>query len=486
MATTEPLTKGVTLIPSDCLDVLASLPDNSVDSCVTDPPYHLTSGNLAVDWGTMGPNGTKRPNIKPTNASGRGHKTGFMGKAWDGGDIAFRPEIWAQVLRVLKPGAHLLSFGGTRTYHRMACAIEDAGFEIRDCVQWIYGSGFPKSLDVSKGIDKAAGAEREVLGVGPFAARRVNPNGGRTTGTFEHDGHELTAPTTDAARQWEGWGTALKPACEPIVVARKPLSESTVAANVLKWGTGALNIDGGRVDAGTDHVANCDRTFQSGIWKKSGEAPAEITTAAHSLGRWPANVIHDGSDEVVGAFPESESTAGMRGLTGRHDPGQGANHNRIKDYSNSLRGHTDSGSAARFFYTAKADSDDRLGSKHPTVKPVDLIQYLVRLVTPPRGIVLDCFAGTGTTGEACIREKLRCILIERETEYCDDIRRRMRLAMAGPDERVRESAKVRNPNPDLGPLFQDYDAQKDLAGSIADGFAAIRERKAAGGQGWGE
>jgi DNA modification methylase len=351
--------KNVTLLPGDCLAVLPSFVGNSLDSCVTDPPYGLS----------------------------------FMGKAWDRGVPG--AEFWKHVLRVLKPGAHLLAFGGTRTYHRMACAIEDAGFELRDCIQWIYGSGFPKSLNVSKAIDEAAGAERRVIG---------------------------KRPATDAAREWQGWGTALKPACEMIVLARKPLSERTVVANVLRWGTGALNIDGCRVG---DYVQ-------------------------HS-GRWPANVIHDGSDEVAGAFPDAP---GQQRSTG---PEFKSKRNVYGVYAETVahepRG--DSGSASRFFYGAKADADDRLGSKHPTVKPLDLMQYLVRLVTPPKGVVLDCFAGTGTTGEAARREGFRAVLIEREPEYQNDIRRRMRLAMAGPAERRRESIKAKNAaSTNSGPLFE--------------------------------
>lgn len=281
---------------------------------------------------------TRSPGYVKTGAYARASRGGFMGKKWDTGEVAFDPAMWREVLRVLKPGAHLLAFGGTRTYHRLACAIEDAGFEMRDMIAWLYGSGFPKSHSVER-----------VLG-----------------------------------SEWEGWGTALKPALEPITLARKPLV-GTVAANVAVHRTGALNIVASRI--GDD------------------------------ASRWPANVIHDGSEEVRDAFPET--AAGWRsGETFGWTGGQ-----RASDRAPS--GHTDAGSAARYFYSAKADAEDRLGSKHPTVKPVDLIAYLIRLITPPGGTVLDPFAGSGTLGMACMREGFDAILIEREAEYIADIRRRI-------------------------------------------------------------
>jgi site-specific DNA-methyltransferase (adenine-specific) len=214
------LNDRVALYAGDCLDALAQLPENSIDSCVTDPPYHLVSADKRS---------TKRASSDPAQ---RDRVGGFMNMSWDGGDIAFRPDVWAQVLRVLKPGGHLLAFGGTRTYHRMACAIEDAGFEIRDCVQWIYGSGFPKNRDVSKDIDRAAGAEREITATIPdrWAGKGsvLNRNGRDVTNGSANIGGvvEITMSATAAAREWEGWGTALKPACELIVLARKPLDSS--------------------------------------------------------------------------------------------------------------------------------------------------------------------------------------------------------------------------------------------------------------------
>jgi DNA modification methylase len=383
----------VTLHGGDSREVLATLETASVDSVVCDPPYGLD----------------------------------FMGRAWDSLDGApFAVEFWAQVLRVLKPGGHLVAFSGTRTYHRLACAIEDAGFEIRDQLAWAYGSGFPKSLDVSKALDKAAGAEREVIGIDPVRAARLinqhdryvdNPGEWQTRGRSI----EVTAPATSAARQWSGWGTALKPAWEPIVLARKPLI-GTVAQNVTTHGTGALNIAGcriaGQLEGDPNRFAKTD-----GGWgvKQFNSAPV-----VRSEGRWPANLLHDGSEEVVALFPDGGLSSGGGGL--KTSAGLPDTKAKGAFYDGNV-GFGDSGSAARFFYTSKADAEDRLGSKHPTVKPVDLMQWLVRLVTPKGGVVLDPFSGTGTTGEAAWREGMRAILIEREPEYQADIARRMDLAV---------------------------------------------------------
>jgi DNA modification methylase len=398
----------VTLHRGDCLEVLPTLEAESIDSCVTDPPYHLTS--IVKRFGST----NAAPCQHGTDGAYARASKGFMGKQWDGGDIAFRPEIWAEVLRVLKPGAHLLAFSSTRTYHRMACAIEDAGFEIRDQIGWCYGSGFPKSHDISKGIDRMAGAEREVIGPRRLPNGRAHEyNIGFGEGeSFKSEAAacSITAPATESAIQWQGWGTALKPAWEPICLARKPLSESSIAANVLKHGTGGINVDGCRV--GTANI-----------------------------GRWPANLIHDGSEEVLAGFPESESTGGDGYKNSMFCGGK----------STGGHGLGDSGSAARFFYTAKADQGDRLGSKHPTVKPLDLIQYLVRLVTPKGGTVLDPFSGTGTAGEAAYREGFKAVLIEREEEYQADIVKRMGLCLSGPEER--RAASVKQLPPDDLPMF---------------------------------
>lgn len=516
----------VSLYCGDSMEILATIEENSIDACVTDPPYHLTSivkrfGNAKID------DGTQTSERIRTRADGYARSaSGFMGKQWDGGDIAFRPELWALVYRALKPGAHLVAFGGTRTYHRMACAIEDAGFEIRDQIQWLYGSGFPKSHDVSKAIDKAAGAEREVIRTTKY--RDIRNGHGRGLGdginAAEREGpeyieHAFTAPATEAARIWEGFGTALKPACEPIVLARKPL-EGTVAQNVLKWGTGALNIDGCRV--ATDETITATRNValgssaggiygkanKPGVYsnRRAGEASAErrytdegSTNFAATpgprggspAGRWPANIIHDGSEEVVTGFPYSKVGASCVKRTSGSDGNgnQGGTYGaENRPAGTEMTCYGDEGSAARFFYTAKADADDRLGSKHPTVKPLDLMQYLVRLVAPPSGLVLDPFAGTGTTAEAAWREGMRAVLIEREQEYQEDIRRRMALALSGPDERAREGikAKMKDKPADHGPLFAniEYDAADDMRKSIELGFKVIRERVAAGGEPW--
>lgn len=433
----ETLAEGVALYCADCLDALKTLEPNSVDACVTDPPYGLS----------------------------------FMGKHWDHGVPGI--EYWKLIIRSLKPGAHLLSFGGTRTYHRMACAIEDAGFEIRDSIQWLYGSGFPKSLDVSKAIDKAAGVNGS-YGEPKSDAHAGWIDRGAMRGDDGHEGYQRPwmqdegavdraarryIPGSPEAEAFVGFGTALKPACEPIVMARKPLI-GTVAENVLQHGTGALNIDGCRVEhvtvdggslAANPHLRGSINGGNGGnIFPP--ECGRRVVTPNQS-GRWPANVIHDGSDDVVGAFPETSSGLfkGNRSadkFRATYGAFKGTPEGETETYG-------DSGSAARFFYTAKADGDDRLGSKHPTVKPVDLMQYLVRLVTPRGGLVLDPFAGTGTTGEACIREGMRAILIEREAEYQEDIRRRMKLAMSGPLERkhVAAAAKYGDKPFEPGSLF---------------------------------
>lgn len=359
----------------DCLEVLATLPDNSVDSIVTDPPYGLS----------------------------------FMGKKWDY-DVP-SVAIWEQCLRVLKPGGHLLAFAGTRTQHRMAVRIEDAGFEIRDMIAWVYGSGFPKSLDVSKAIHKAAGAEREKVRVKPRPETSGTMSGKADTRPWIEKSRELgyhevdgNIPATESARQWSGWGTALKPALEPITMARKPLS-GTVAETVLQHGTGAINVDGCRV--GTEIRLN-QSAGNKNLEHRTTVTPVSShneTNGRECIGRWPANIIHDGSNEAALALK----------------------------------------SGARFFYTAKAGKDDRndgcdafdqrpaggmqgrndgsLGTitlsknHHPTVKPTTLMAYLCRLVTPPGGTVLDPFMGSGSTGKAATVNGFRFIGIERDPEY---------------------------------------------------------------------
>ena len=390
------------------------MPDNSVDSIVTDPPYEL----------------------------------GFMGKSWDSSGIAFNVDVWTEALRVLKPGGHLIAFSGSRTYHRMAVAIEDAGFEIRDQIMWIYGSGFPKSLDISKAIDKAAGAEREVVGE-KVTGRAL---GGSNWKDGDAGGQEMvaiTAPSTESAKQWQGWGTALKPAHEPMVLARKPIV-GTVANNVLTYGVGGLNIDGSRVA----HQSEADRasaTPQGKVTSNlSAEAAPDVDNAGRvevsrpdtSLGRWPANIIHDGSWEVVELFPDTAGNHGDRVATSKFEFGAGDG-SKIS----ATNAKQDFGTAARFFYCAKASKRDRNEgldeefqakksdtqdavaaglweqmnaahkNHHPTVKPTDLMRYLCKLVTPPNGTVLDPFMGSGSTGKAAILDGFDFIGIEQSEEY---------------------------------------------------------------------
>lgn len=446
----EFLNGKVVLHGGDCRDVIRSLPDNSIDAIVCDPPYALVS--IVKRYGSE----NAAPAIPKEGSAGVYSRStrGFMGKQWDTGEAAFAAEFWAECLRVLKPGGHVAAFSGTRTYHRLACAIEDAGFEIRDQLAWTYGSGFPKSHNISKAIDKAAGAKREVVGKSKYAGRASN-SGTQYEGFTGEDDRVITAPATDDAKRAEGWGTALKPAWEPIALARKALAvpdgnggmrPATVAENFLHWGTGALFIDGCRIGTETLPAIEAGQA-RLGTFERNGMVTPE------RQGRYPANILHDGSEEVVECFPPA---GGQQGKVSGLEPS--AKTNNVYGAFNgrpaaSPRG--DSGTAARFFYSAKADGSDRVGSNHPTVKPVDLMQWLCRLLTPPGGTVLDPFAGTGTTGEAAFREGFKAVLIEREDEYQADIARRMKLALAGPDEKAREIVKAKGEDKpaDNLPLF---------------------------------
>ena len=441
----------VTLLEGDCREQIKTIPDNSLDSCVCDPPYALVS--IVKRFGKAG--------AAPAQFGSDGRyaraSAGFMGQSWDTGEVAFDPEFWFEVLRVLKPGGYLIAMGGTRTYHRLAVAVEDAGFEIRDsilelmasdtavirfmetldaeqraafvkCIEdsqfggmlaWVYGSGFPKSHDLAKAIDKHLGAQGGHVATGD-AVRRMIPDADQNKQGWEkNNGREYVpgeyVPATPEALQWDGWGTALKPAWEPIVLARKPLI-GTVVDNVLALGTGALNIGASRVG---DDVLPEQRAGQAQL----GTFERTDMVTPERVGRFPANVIHDGSEEVIEAFPETESGT----FSGHRNEPKTKNTFGKFDLRDE-QGHVgDSGSAARFYYSSKADAHDRIGSKHPTVKPVDLMQYLIRLVTPKGGTVLDPFAGTGSTGEAAFREGMKAILIEREPKYQEDIARRMEL-----------------------------------------------------------
>jgi len=431
------------IINGDCLIELLSIADCSIDSCVTDPPYHLTTGKKG---------GTGPASVNLESPYGRARvTTGFMGMKWDGGDIAHNPALWAEVLRVLKPGGFCLSFAGTRTYHRMACAIEDAGFEIRDMIGWLYGSGFPKGTDKAK-IPAA----------------------------------------------WKGWNTALKPALEPLCFARKPM-EGTLAQNLEKWGTGAIWIDGCRIDVddesyarnfsgdrGHDGTRGADETGATNMRMGGGTRPlrearrnqesdanrntfakglaGSMAVGETSLGRWPANLIHDGSEEVLACFPDAPGQIAPV----RPDSGTGQKTDNIFGAFATNSDHDprgDKGSAARFFYCSKASRQDRndglqgmpeklfgmsggaaaaaargehydngdsgmnrttmRANNHPTVKPTDLMRYLCRLVTPKGGTVLDPFMGSGSTGRGAIREGFSFIGIEIDPEYCEIARVRI-------------------------------------------------------------
>lgn len=427
------------IIHGDLFDVLPTLEAESIDACVTDPPYDLTANKRG---------GTGEASLNLASPAGRSRIStggGFMGKEWDATGVAFNPDTWREVYRVLKPGAHLLAFGGTRTFHRMTCAIEDAGFEIRDCLSWLYGQGFPKSLDVSKAIDAAAGAEREVLGLGKWASRAnsepgraMNPCGAGTRDVA--DTRTVTAPSTDLAKQWQGWGTALKPAMELICMARKPL-KGTVAANVVQFGTGALNIDACRIDTADDLNGGSYRCADTRAAQSValGARNNGIGEYVQPTGRWPANVLLDEQSAALLDEQTGELTSGNDAIF-----------------------RSDSGGPSRFFYVAKPSREERDygceglparsggeatdrqdgsagvnspragagrtgGSRnvHPTVKPVELMRWLVRLVTPPDGVVLDPFTGSGTTGMACRYELRRFIGIEREAEYVAIAERRI-------------------------------------------------------------
>lgn len=353
----------------DCREVLKLCADAGImfDACVTDPPYHLTS--IVKRFGSK----TAAPAKFGSDGAFARASKGFMGQEWDGGDVAFQSETWEAVYNVMKPGAYLLAFGGTRTYHRLACAIEDGGFDIRDTILWHYGSGFPKSHN-----------------------------------------------------QGDGRGTALKPATEIIAVARKPFA-GTVATNLEKWGTGALNIDACRVELASDDILQ-NGVQHTGKKLNTGMADTDWGFKAvdreKGLGRWPANLIHDGSDEVLALFPKS------KGQLAKSTDAQRSKANVYgipSDNGKEYQPRNDSGSAARFFYCAKANKKDRAGSTHPTVKPIDLIRYLCRLITPPNGLILDPFAGSGTTGQAAHEEGFNSYLIEQSNEYIKHIQKRMEM-----------------------------------------------------------
>ena len=490
------------LYNGDCFEKLKELPDNSIDSIVTDPPYGLSKDPVMTDVLEAWMNGLEYKH---------GHK-GFMGKEWD--SFVPGPNVWKECMRVLKPGGHIVAFFGTRTYDLGVLAIRMAGFEVRDQLAWVFGSGFPKSMDVSKAIDKAAGAEREVVGqkltggiTRPSTATKSSDQYDEKHTHGYSSGQNLvpvTAPATDAAKQWEGWGTALKPAYEPIVLARKPLI-GTVAQNVLEHGTGAINIDESRVVASaedieemsgrsgksTDNKIYGNGIGQDGVW--------EVNTK----GRFPANLIHDGSEEVVEQFPYTKSgtiTPEQQKNGGFAGSGAGIIYGSAERGGvNGFEGNE--GSAARFFYCAKASKSDRdeglesfqekqasglpLRSKdmesngegldgtktfrettrknvHPTVKPTDLMRYLCRLITPPNGTILDPFMGSGSTGKAAMYEGFNFIGIEMDPQYVAISEARIKFAIVdktnNPNKKVVKSKKVEynasNADENLGKFFE--------------------------------
>jgi len=372
------------VICGDVLTVLGGMDDNIYHGVLCDPPYGLK----------------------------------FMGKAWDHGVPGV--DVWAEVLRVCRPGAHLLAFGGSRTFHRLVCAIEDAGWEIRDSLQWIYGSGFPKSHDVGKALDREAGAVRDIIGVRTLdgnAAVSCKEKGGTYVAGASFTGIkdvDVTAPATDAARTWDGYDTALKPAHEPIVLARKPL-DGTVANNVQKWGCGALWIAGCRV--GTEILPEVTK----GVSKIGTFEGADGNITPQRSGRWPANIIHDGSDEVVSGFPDGQPPKKQRiGLRGG-SPIHGSPAIGTPDKVGVWPGDN-GGSASRFFYCAKASRKERGdGNNHPTVKPTTLTEYLARLIIPANGgKMLVPFSGSGSEMIGALNAGWGDVTgVEREQDYAD-------------------------------------------------------------------
>ena len=371
---------------------------HKIDCATEDPPYHLTQASRK---GSPRNNDPKTP-FGRTRLGSRG----FMGKTWDGGDTAFQPEFWTEVLRVLKPGATLLAFGGTRTFHRIICAVEDAGFEIRDCLMWLYGSGFPKSLDISKALDNAAGVERNVIG------RRKHPTL-RDTNKLEEQANaahgdnawarewDITAPATESARTWAGYGTALKPAWEPIVLAMKPL-DGTFAENAQRHGVAGLNVDGSRI--GNDDAQ----------------------------GRWPANLLlNEDAGRMLDAQSGITTSGAMKRCVGPY-PGKNAT-GFLRGHFGPNNQHGDFGGASRFFYCAKAGERDRtcegrVQNNHPTVKPRSLMKYLCRLVTPPGGgLILDPFMGSGSTGIGALLTGNWFVGIELEPESFETARQRIEV-----------------------------------------------------------
>lgn len=482
------MNKPYKIINGDSLKVLDTFEENSIDSIVTDPPYGLTT--ITKRFGKE----NSAPCQEGKDGSFARLSKGFMGKEWDGSGIEYNVELWRKAWRVLKPGGYLLAFGGTRTFHRIACAIEDAGFEIRDTIMWLYGSGFPKSMNIGLAIDKKNGVESEVIGKGRCGKNRL-------MGGLRNETHDTSFEIKQAQNEWVGWGTALKPSYEPVIVARKPI-EGTVVQNCLKYGVGGINIDECRVET-TDKVKMNIRNTSSCSdgwnrpWmedKEKDKLRQELAIEkANSLGRFPANTIltYDETDydEVCGGMP-------IGGKNGSVSKRYEINNQVYGDYGrcNTFEAYDDSGSASRYFYNAKASKKDRddglllfeekqitdgsirsnsetgrmFGGNpalkkniHPTVKPSELMQYLVRLVTPKGGTVLDIFNGSGSTGKACMFENrernanYKYIGIELDPEYCKISEVRIDYALNKFKYDVLEAIKENEEKGQLS-LFSDY------------------------------
>lgn len=416
---------------------MARMGRDQFHAVVTDPPYGLGKEPNAVEvmdsW-------IKRGYYEATGS-------GFMGKEWDA--FVPQPATWQECVRVMRPGAHMLCFAGTRTLDWMGISLRFAGLECRDLVMYCYGSGYPKGRDISKAIDKELGAERGKqrtpmskngnVWMDKIGETRPWKEAAKELGYHEHDDDN---PVTDEAKRWHGWNTSLKPALEPIILARKPMTGS-LARNVIDRACGVLNVDACRIGttgADVTRLIQSKSSSGSGVYNfNSGEAGSLSMDGGfkrtHKDGRWPANLIHDGSSEVTDLFPERKSSSGM--MTLPKSPGDclGMSHGPCSAKM-TMRGFDDSGSAARFFYTVKADDDDRPHGKgkhvttHPTVKPLDLMQYLVRLVCVRGGTVLDPFMGSGSTGCAAILEGMRFVGVEKSQEYADIAVGRLKLTLA--------------------------------------------------------
>ena len=429
----EIIVEGSTLYNGDCLVVMDNMKKCSVDSIVTDPPYHLTS--IVERFGKQGSAPAK---FGTDGAFARASK-GFMGKEWDGGDVAFQVDTWRKCLVLLKPGGHLIAFSGSRTYHRMAVAIEDAGFEIRDQCIWLYGSGFPKSHNIGKQIDKIQGNERKVIRTIERGSVQdaINKGVGYTADPANKNNKAIfgygTETVTKGSSQWEGWGTALKPAHEPMVLARKPIDQKSVADNVLKHGVGGINIDDCRVQCEPDDdIVRPDRTdaqaynfFRGGEQKRINvrnttrqQPSSEQIQEINDRGRFPSNVMHDGSSVVEDVFPDVSSRYFYTAKTNQAERNAGLHGKKEGQYSSDGRQKEIENPFQRNKSVA--------ANTHPTVKPVELMRYLVRLVTPKAGLVLDPFMGSGSTGMAAREEEFKFIGIEKEEEYYEIAKARIK------------------------------------------------------------